>query len=212
MKIVAPPNIKKQLLCVTLVVIACAFIGACSKQPELSPLAADATVLAFGDSLTYGTGAKPDESYPTVLAQLLNRKVVNGGVSGELSSSGLARLPGWLDEHKPALLILCHGGNDMLRKQSLDNAAANLREMIALARARNVQVVMLGVPRPGLLLSAADFYAQVAEQTGVPYQADTLAEILAKRSLKSDAVHPNGAGYKQMAYAVFDLLDNAGAL
>ena len=93
-------------------------------------LAKDDIVVAFGDSITFGTGAEPQESYPAVLEQMIGRRVINAGVPGEITAEGLSRLPQILESEKPALLILCHGGNDHLRQLKRGQAADNIREMI----------------------------------------------------------------------------------
>jgi len=187
-------------------------LAACSDDAGLEPLPPDGVILAFGDSITYGTGAGEGESYPEVLAGLTGRRVVGAGVPGEVSAEGLRRLPGVLAGERPALVILCHGGNDILRKRPLEQAAANLREMIRLIRASGAQVVMLGVPRFGLFLETARFYTEVAASEGVPIEDEALPEILSDNDLKSDTVHPNAAGYARLARAVDALLRARGAL
>ncbi|MFC1592184.1 arylesterase [Thermodesulfobacteriota bacterium] len=186
--------------------------GCGSPAPRIAPLGPDAVVLAFGDSLTYGHGAKEQESYPAVLERLTGRTVINAGVPGEVTRQGRMRLPGLLDEHRPDLLLLCHGGNDMLKKLGDDQAAGNLQYMIDAARQRGIDVVLIGVPRPGLVLSTAQFYADVAKRNNIACEEGIVTDILASGALKSDYIHPNAAGYRRMAEAVFALLREEGAL
>src|SRR6185436_13030718 len=136
----------------------------CGQQAKLQPLPPGAVVLAFGDSLTFGTGASEEESYPAQLAKLSGRRVVREGVPGEVSAVGLKRLPGALDEHQPRLLLLCHGGNDILQRLPASEAAANVRAMIRLAQSRGIAVVLIGTPEFGFTLSPAAYYAEIAKE------------------------------------------------
>ena len=184
----------------------------CGQQAKLPPLAPGSVLLAFGDSLTYGTGANESESYPAQLEKLTGRRVVREGVPGEVSEAGLSRLPAVLDEHRPRLLLLCHGGNDFLQRLPKAKAAENLRAMIGLAKARGVDVLLIGTPEPGLTVSTAAFYAEIAKEFRIPYEGDVLSKILRDASLKADQVHPNAQGYRLMAERVYALLQKAGAL
>jgi len=185
---------------------------ACSKPPALAPLPPEATILAFGDSLTFGTGAGETESYPAVLSAMIGRKVVNAGIPGEVSAEGLARLPEILEREKPALLILCHGGNDILRRLDQEVLAENLRAMIRTAREKGVEVMLLAVPAFGLSLKPLPLYGEVAKESGIPLERKTLSQVLRKSSLKADHIHPNAAGYRQLAEAVAALLRKSGAV
>ena len=187
-------------------------LAACSGPPTLKPLSKNATILAFGDSLTYGTGTTKTQSYPATLASLTGRRVINAGVPGEVSADGLKRLPGLLAEHKPDLLILIHGGNDMLRRRSFSQAADNVRAMVNLARERNTDVILLAVPKPGLILSPPAFYQQIALGTDIPIEEDAISDILQYPANKSDAVHPNAKGYRILAEKIVELLKDEGAL
>ena len=195
-----------------LLLAACVLAGCGGRTARLSPLPADAAILAFGDSLTFGTGAQPETSYPAVLEKLVGRKVWSAGIPGEVSAAGLARLPSALDYYQPKLLILCHGGNDFLRKLGEQQAAGNLRAMIRLAQQRGIDVVLIGVPKPGLFPSPPDFYANIAKEFGLPYEDAALKTVLRDNELKSDIAHPNAKGYARMAEAVAALLKKSGAV
>jgi len=184
----------------------------CGKGPQLPPLASTDTVLAFGDSLTFGTGANPSESYPAQLQLLIGRKVVNAGVPGEISADGLRRLPDAIEESNPKLLVLCHGGNDFLQKLGEAQAAANVRAMIRLAKDRGIAVVLIATPKPGLSITPPDFYAEIAKEFAIPFNDGALTSILRDNELKSDFVHPNARGYAQLAQSVAGLIRKAGAI
>jgi lysophospholipase L1-like esterase len=192
---------------------ACAALTAgCGDAPKLAPLAPDAVVLAFGDSITYGTGASESDSYPAQLERLIGRVVVRAGVPGEVSAQALARLPDALEEHQPRLLVLCIGGNDFLRNLGKAQVAANVQTMVAVARQRGIDVVLIGTPEKGLTVTPPSFYAEIAEQLGIPYEGKVIGEILRNSELKSDPIHPNARGYRLIAERVAELLKDAGAL
>lgn len=181
----------------------------CNRSPHIAPLATDATILAFGDSLTYGTGASRAEAYPEVLAGLIGRSVINAGVPGETSREGLARLPQVLEEYQPDLVILCHGGNDFLRRLDEKQLTGNLEEMIRLIRQSGAEVIVVGVPRPGLLVQTAPLYETISDELQLPYEGEILHQLLTDNALKSDMVHPNAAGYRKLAEALFHLIEKA---
>lgn len=184
----------------------------CSERPRLERLPADAIVLAFGDSLTFGTGAAEHESYPAQLERLIGRRVVRAGVPGEVTAQALARLPEMLDEHAPRLLLLCIGGNDFLRRLGNRQAEANVRAMVELARKRGVEVLLIGTPEPGLGVSPPAFFAAIAEEFRLPYEEAVMAEVLRDSGLKSDPIHPNARGYRVIAERVAERLRRAGAI
>jgi len=184
----------------------------CSDQPQLKPLASDATILAFGDSLTYGTGTSRDKAYPAVLAGLINRNVINAGIPGEVSRKGLQRLPALLDRHRPALLIICHGANDILGKKDMTLTKNNIQQMIILARSKDIEVVLIGVPEFSLFLTSSPIYQALADENKLPVEDNILGDILGKNTLKSDHVHPNTQGYQLLAEHIAKLLKQSGAI
>jgi lysophospholipase L1-like esterase len=195
-----------------LLVLALALAACGAERPKLARLPSDAVVLAFGDSLTFGTGAGEEHSYPVQLERLIGRRVVRAGVPGEVSAQALARLPAMLDQHEPKLLLLCIGGNDFLRRLGNRQAEENVRAMVKLARSRGVEVLLIGTPEPGLSVAPPAFFAALADEYRLPYEAGVMSEVLKDETLKSDPIHPNALGYRRIAERVAERLKQSGAI
>ncbi len=157
-------------------------------------------ILAFGDSITFGFGAQPQQSYPAVLQNLTGHRVINAGVNGETSEEGLVRLPALLDDDSVRLMLLCFGGNDILQQKSMPRLKQNIKKMIEMAKSKGVEVLLIGVPKFGVFgLSSLPLYKEVAKEENVAYMPELLPEVLEDSALKSDYVHPNASGYRRMA-------------
>jgi len=182
-------------------------------EPRLPLLPRDGVVLAFGDSITYGIGAVYDENYPAVLERLIGRKVINAGVPGELSSHGLRRLAQILGRLRPDMVIICHGGNDLIHGVDERLVAANIRAMVRLAKERGASVILVAVPRitAGKISPSPPFYRQIAAESGVPYAGDVLKTILENRAHRADVFHPNALGYRELAESLAHLMQMSGA-
>ena len=179
-----------------------AALAACGKKTaKHAALPRDSAVLALGDSLTYGYGASPAESYPARLATLSGWSITNGGVSGDTSAQALARLPELLREHTPRLVIISIGGNDFLHRLPESETRANIRAIIQACQAAGAEVILVGVPGVGVGAALGypgdhPLYADIAQAENIPYYANGWSQILGKESLKSDQIHPNAAGYE----------------
>jgi lysophospholipase L1-like esterase len=195
-----------------LLFICCLCVGGCERTPKLEPLSKDAIILAFGDSLTSGKGANKQQAYPARLQSLISRTVINAGVPGEVSLSGLRRLPNLLKQHQPDLIIICHGGNDILRQLNLQLTRTHIQQMIDLSQSHGAQVVLVGVPKFSLFPSSAAFYAELAEQNRLPIENTVLSDVLKQAAYKSDQIHPNAEGYAVIAERLANLLQDSDAI
>jgi len=110
------------------------------------------------------------------------------------------------------MVILCHGGNDILADREPQAIRDALLAMVRTIQRRDIPVVLVGVPAKGLMGSTADVYYEVADRTGVPLEDQAMARIIADASLKSDPIHPNAAGYRELAAAIHRLLAETGAV
>ena len=195
-----------------------ALLTACGKKAQKhSALPRGSAVLALGDSLTYGYGANPTESYPARLAELTGWAITNGGVSGDTSTQALARLPELLREHTPRLVIISIGGNDFLRRQPENETRTNIRAIIQACKAAGAETLLVGVPGVGVGAALGypgdhPLYADLAKAENVPYYANGWSQILGKDALKSDQIHPNAAVYAEFARGLTAYLKENGWL
>lgn len=190
--------------------------GCGRKAARYAAVPVGATVLALGDSLTFGTGAATEASYPAQLAAATGWSIVNAGVPASTSAQARERLPQLLAEHAPKLVLLSIGGNDFLRQVPEAETRANVIAMLGEIRAAGAQAVLIGVPRPAVmaaLLGSLDdhpLYESLAGEQHVPLFAKGWARVLSDSSLRSDQIHANAAGYARFARELHAFLSQAG--
>jgi lysophospholipase L1-like esterase len=131
--------------------------------------------------------------------------VVAAGVSGDTSADGRARLERALAAD-PWLVVVALGGNDLLRRRPIEATEADLAAIVEGVLAAGAVPMLVEVRGPFGGRSAAMF-ERLGERYGVPVVDGVLGEVLTDRSLKSDAIHPNAAGYAVIAAALAEAIE-----
>ena len=192
-------------------VIALILFSFTKKDLTIQTLRSPNSILAMGDSLTYGYNANPTESYPSVLSTMTGLNVINAGIPAETSKDGLQRLPKLLEDPSIKLMILFFGGNDMLQQISMDVLKKNLKTMIQMAKEKEIDVLLISVPNFTLFgPSSQSLYEEISNEENVLLLNGLLEDILFNPALKSDTIHPNGLGYRQMAEKIYENLEENG--
>jgi acyl-CoA thioesterase I len=184
----------------------------------LTPLAsADYTILFLGDSLTEGYGLDESESFPSLVQARLaadgreDIRVINGGVSGATSASGLNRLQ-WYIRSNPDMMVLALGANDGLRGLSVEQMRKNLADTIEYARQNGMAVALAGMmvpPNYGEEYSTAfmQVFPDLAAHYEIPLLPFLLEDVAAIPALNlSDGIHPNAEGQRIVAGHVYEFL------
>lgn len=175
------------------------------------------TVLCLGDSLTEGYQLSKEEAYPFLVEKELKKKhpdlkVINGGVSGATTASGLKRLD-WYLKSQPDIMILALGANDGLRGLRVSEAEKNLSQVIEKAQAKGIKVILAGMQMPTNYGEAyrKDFsavFSQVAKKYKTPLIPFLLEGVATKSELNlPDGIHPNPKGHEIMAKTVIKYLE-----
>ncbi len=180
----------------------------------VSPASAQSpqTILVIGDSLTAGYGLPQEESFPAALESHLqemgrNVTVRNGGVSGDTTAGGRARLA-WALNPRPDVVILELGANDALRGLPPQHAYANLKAMIKTLQEQKIPVLLAGMkaPRNYGPEYAAEFdgiYPRLAQETGVLLYPFFMEEVFSRpEMLQPDGLHPTAKGVQLIVAAI----------
>ena len=161
-------------------------------------------LLAFGDSLTAGYGLPHEDGFEAQLGTALHRAghdvtILDGGVSGDTSAGGVARLD-WSLADNPDCALVELGANDGLR--GLDPAAmqASLATILDRLAARHVPTLLSGMYAPPNLGKTYDdafraVFDALSRRPGLLYDPFFLQDVALDPSLKqADGLHPTAKG------------------
>lgn len=183
-----------------------------SSAPDRRPI-----ILAFGDSLTAGSGLPPGSGYPDMLQMELDSRgykyhVVNAGIGGDTTGGGVARMQSGLDLH-PEIVVLELGGNDGLRGLPMESMRSNLEELIVGFQKGGARVILAGMtlPRnfgPEYIGAFEKVYPALATKHKVALIPFFLEGAAGKPELNlEDGIHPNEAGYRFVTANVLKVLE-----
>jgi acyl-CoA thioesterase-1 len=181
------------------------FLSACG-GPEPVTLHGE-NIICFGDSLTFGTSASRDKSYPAHLAAMIGQPIINSGIPGDTTGRALLRLERDVLSKSPRIVLITLGGNDL--KNGVDKTIAfkNLQEIVTAIQARGALVVIGGIKLLFWDRGYDEEYKKLAEETGAILIPNILEGLMGDENLMHDTIHPNGAGYKIMAQKFFQAIE-----
>ena len=156
-------------------------------------------IICFGDSLTFGTGAPRDKSYPAQLAEMIGQPVINSGIPGDTTDRALRRLERDVLSKSPRIVLITLGGNDLKNGVDKKTAFKNLKDIVDTIQARGALVVFGGIRLLFWDRGYEEEYEKLAAETGALLVPDILGGLMGHEELMHDTIHPNGAGYKIMA-------------
>ncbi|MEW5291151.1 multifunctional acyl-CoA thioesterase I/protease I/lysophospholipase L1 [Erwinia papayae] len=163
----------------------------------LRAAAAD-TLLVLGDSLSAGYRMSASAAWPALLNDKWQKSpaVINGSISGDTATQGLARLPALLKQHQPRWVLIELGGNDGLRGFPPQNIAQDLSKIISQVKAANAQPLLMQIRLPAnygrrYTESFSGIYPKLAQELSVPLVPFFMEQVYLKPEwMQPDGIHP----------------------
>ncbi len=181
-------------------------LSACAKRQIKNIDSQGANIICFGDSITFGHGADPGESYPVYLGKMIGLEVINSGVDSDTSLDALQRIDSDVLEKGPRLVIIEFGGNDFLKQVPIEETASNIKTMVDKIQAGGTMVAIFDISSGMIMSNYRSVFRRIALEKGAIFIPNALEGILTNPRLKSDFIHPNSTGYKMVAYRVYRVI------
>ena len=172
-----------------------------------NPHTSGENIVCFGDSLTYGTGARQGMDYPSQLSVMISRPVINAGVPGDTTASALRRLEKDVLALSPKIVLITLGGNDLKNGISKEVAFQNLEKIITSIQEQGALVIVGGIDIPLLGKGFGDAYETLCDELGAVLIPNIFKGIMGNRKLMSDQIHPNASGYTIMARVFYEAME-----
>ncbi|MBC7660605.1 MAG: arylesterase [Chitinophagaceae bacterium] len=181
-------------------------------------LCAKPVILSIGDSLTFGLGVPPEQTWPQLVQNKLqadgmkDAKVINGGSSGATTAVGLSTLKFHLKRSKPDLIIYALGANDGLRAIDTATTYKNISQAIDEIQKAGIKVLLFGMKAPPNYGEKfpKDFekiYSRVASEKKIPLVPFFLEGVAGDPSLnQADGIHPNPKGYEKIVTKIYPVI------
>lgn len=193
----------KLLIVILLGVIA---LAGCAKREIRNIGSQGKNIICFGDSITFGVGAKPGEDYPAVLSRMTAMPVINAGVDGETSTEALKRLDSDVLDREPLLVVIEFGGNDFLRQIPLEVTTNNIKAMVEKIQAKGAMVAIADISVGLIMGEYHEPLYNLAKEKDTIFIPKIFSGIFTNPRLQSDFVHPNADGYKIIAQRVYRVI------
>ena len=170
-------------------------VAACGDTPT-SPTST--TVIAFGDSITFGVGTTGANNYVSRLSGRTGVPIENAGRPGDTTGGALGRLDASVLSRDPDIVIVLLGGNDILQGVPVAQRISNITVIVERIRADGAEVILVGVGS-GLLDPFNGALPGLASQTSSTLVPNVLDGIFGAPALMADLIHPNDAGHALIA-------------
>ena len=178
------------------------------RSPDAHAPPVGPTVVFLGDSITSGHRLPASAAFPHRLGQALGIPVVNAGISGDTTEGGLQRLDRDVLAHRPRLVVVELGVNDVFGGRPSERSVGNLREITRRIRSQGAGVILLHISLPSVAGDGLRLpLREIARAEGATLVEDFGAGVIPGHTY--DGLHPDERGQALLAERLLPILREA---